>query len=421
MIADEVQDVISNAGFHLIQVPHVRKNALDNQLMVDAIDLSHLVPYTHVVLVAADGDYYSLCNQFLQRKIAVSIISRKGNISGDLLNLSVDVYFVAKDGHIYQNLTKSNEDQISIIEMAMQDAQLALERMALDSDNAGIEVFSYVDWERQYLNLGTFQVPPPLLLQLLSREDFFRCYLERGGFGHSKEFDHFYYKPTSGGEDLREVKIIQNLPPSCVVSIPLDPQLMELIVEGETTNEVETESEESIEVGSETNDFSFLMQPIYIQAGRDVLYEVMSAKPQYAYILFSVAWNNLKQRFGELATMMISASHVPVEFFEEITKNDNTFQLNKSSRRWEINKSAAANELNRYTTHLRDLLTKIKKKTPARTYLLTTLKNDLMRELNWSISYDITQLGFKTFGQSVDAVNKQFDLGIKVEADKIHW
>ncbi len=329
LVSDETQETLSNFGFHLIQIPKVGDNALDTLLIANALIVAKETQCTHFILIAADGDYCKLCAELCEQQVSVSIIARAGNFSSDYLALPLKTYFVDKSGHLFENVIKDKVAQVQLIEEAMKDAGAALGNLRGLAQNAGVQVFSYAEWEEQYRKLETPAIPLSQLVQVLPIAEFFRCFIKVRGFSPSRNLTHFYCGTQGRGETITDVDIIQKLPPSCIISTPVDPGF-KLVVEinGEPAKNPGTERD--------SNDPILLLQPEYIQMGKEVFEELLQIHPTYKYLLFHLFWATMQQRSKVLADLALPTKKVPVEFFQTVIAGDSRVAMNKTKQQWDV-------------------------------------------------------------------------------------
>lgn len=174
-VTEDIQVLIQNAGFELCQVPQIKKNAVDQSMIVSAVNLSHQIPISHFILISSDGDFSTLCQDLSNKSITISVISRK-EISADLKKYTQFIYFVASQGVLFQFEDTLRDRLIHLIEQGVEDARAASTSL-IESSKDNITIFSKKDWKTAYESLENCFVSPFILDQIFKIDDLYETFL----------------------------------------------------------------------------------------------------------------------------------------------------------------------------------------------------------------------------------------------------
>jgi uncharacterized LabA/DUF88 family protein len=218
-IPENTQIIIQNAGFELCQVPQIKKNAVDQAMIVSAVNLSHQISISHFLLISSDGDFSTLCQDLNNKNITISIISRK-EISKDLKQYAQFIYFVASQGVLFQFEEYSRDKLIELIEFGVTDAKTASKSLN-DVSHENITIFSKKEWKLAYEKSENCQVSPFILDQIFKIDDLYETFLQYFGYGISKDSQFFCLHETSQVKQIQELDIFVDLPESMELRVPI--------------------------------------------------------------------------------------------------------------------------------------------------------------------------------------------------------
>jgi hypothetical protein len=408
-VPDLVQEQLDLNKFQMIQVPSTRKNSVDTKLMVDALELYHHTPYTHFLLISADGDFYSLCSTLKKKGVNIAIAGRWNNFSGDLKSIADEKYFIDSAGHISKYVKKTKVEQIQLLELALKDADLAFSHLKADPQFANVQIFSFKDWVTAYKHLGTYSVNPVMLLEILSLKSLFILFVAKNGYGKSRDMLYFSLPTNPSFISIADCDFIQKLEPIIELKASLTQQPPRL-----------------------NWDHDILFQPDLLQEGQSLILRFFAENPTLFYLLFSHFWALLKSEFPTaIPDTFFSIEDVPVEFFERITQllpPDSAITLNADRKSW--------NKTRIQTVPVTETPDKIlpNPQSFSEQYLehiktaIITFQNEGLKSVNLSqISHfaaqpfkmiptaALKQAGFSKFSKALDAAITKFGLKVKIQ------
>ncbi|UYP48625.1 hypothetical protein NEF87_004910 [Candidatus Lokiarchaeum ossiferum] len=226
-IPDETQVAIISAGFELCQVPQTRKNAVDQTMMVSAVNLSHQLEFSRFILISSDGDFTALCHDLRNKQIGISIISRK-HLSNDLREVTQSIYFVTSNGILFEFEETLHDKLIELIDLGVQDANRACANLSpghkeigTDKSLENVTIFSRIEWKKAYENFPHCQISPFILRQIFKIDDLYETFLQVYGYGVSKNYDYFCLHESGNNKEIIDLDIFVDLPESMELQIPI--------------------------------------------------------------------------------------------------------------------------------------------------------------------------------------------------------
>jgi uncharacterized LabA/DUF88 family protein len=298
-VPDLVQEYLDQRGFHLIQIPSTRKNILDQKLMIDAVDLFHQTTYSHFFLIAADGDYYSLCDTLKKHGVHIIIAGRWKSFSDDLKKLANDTYLIEESGHlnpIYRNTQR--EGLIQIISKSLCDAEAALHRMKSATQSRQVEIFSYREWLDNYKKLQHYLVHPRVVLEIISIRELFSIFLSTNAYGRSHDGLYFSIPVEQPPQEISAIECLQDLPQHLQIPTNL-----------------------GLKSSNLPWDIELLFQYDLLEAGRTLIVEYFKANPNSDELLFAQIWSQLKvNRAYKILDTFPGIEDIPDKFFIQLGK-----------------------------------------------------------------------------------------------------
>ncbi len=220
-IPETTQTEIGQTGFELIQIPQTRKNAVDQELTVSALNVYHQSHFNEFYLISADGDFTALLKDLKSKGIKISIIARIKNLSKDLTQYCSEQFYLTSSGYIFKFVLKEREDIIKTIEMSLKDVENAMTNLTQRQVEKNIQIFSFKEWKRSFLDLENFEIPPLILGQLITLEELFHIFIKSYGYGHSSDFNYLCVHHSNEILPIRELELDIMIPIVKKISVPI--------------------------------------------------------------------------------------------------------------------------------------------------------------------------------------------------------
>ena len=218
-VPETTQNSIMNAGFELSHVPQTKKNAVDQVMMLSAVNLAHQNNLSNFILISSDGDFTALCRDLQTKKITISIIS--GNhISDDLKPYAQSLYFFSSEGVLYKHEQIPNKRIIEIIEQGIIDARNACEKLNHETKE-NIKIYSKNEWKKAYDSYEKCLVSPFILQQIFNIDELYKIFLQVFGFMISKNYENFCLLETAQKTKITDLNFFTDLPDTMMLRIPI--------------------------------------------------------------------------------------------------------------------------------------------------------------------------------------------------------